>query len=81
MNILLLSIPRKANLSHQYYCLGLYEYLQREQLKEKWRALLDQPPSDQLLIQGNFYLSNTIYMCIHLPTKIVMLFHKYKFMN
>ena len=65
MNSLLLSIPRKANLSHQYYCLGLYEYLQREQLKEKWRALLDQPPSDQLLIQGNF-IYPTSYTCAYI---------------
>ena len=70
MNSLLLSIPRNANLSYQYYCLGLYEYLQREQLKEKWRALLDQPQSDQLLIQGNLtYL--TLYTSTNKDCNII----------
>ena len=71
MNSILLSIPRKANLSHQYYCLCLYEHLQREQLKEKWRALLDQPPSDQLLIQGNFTYPNHIHISTNKDCNVI----------
>lgn len=47
-----------ANLSHQYYVLCVYEYLQRQILKEKWKKLLNS--KHQLLIEGAILITQWI---------------------